>query len=124
MKVATILKPWASVASDLSRLFDDERVRLAMSFQTKYLGMSPFHAPSLFTILAFLEYEHGIFHAEGGLGSITKRMSEIAIELILKIFFFFIYLRKFSQIIFCLIILMNYRSISNALKIFNSYILI
>ena len=81
MKVATILKPWASVASDLSRLFDDERVRLAMSFQTKYLGMSPFHAPSLFTILAFLEYEHGIFHAEGGLGSITKRMSEIAIEL-------------------------------------------
>mgnify|MGYP001159551457 FL=1 len=81
MKVATILKPWASVASDLSRHFDDERVRLAMSFQTKYLGMSPFHAPSLFTILAFLEYEHGIFHAEGGLGSITKRMSEIAIEL-------------------------------------------
>ena len=50
------------VAGDISRLFDDERVRLAMSFQTKYLGMSPFHAPSLFTILAFLEYEHGIFH--------------------------------------------------------------
>jgi phytoene desaturase len=81
MKVATILKPWASVASDLSRLFDDERVRLAMSFQTKYLGMSPFHAPSLFTILAFLEYEYGIFHAKGGLGSITKKMADIAIEM-------------------------------------------
>ena len=81
MKVATILKPWASVASDLERLFDDERVRLAMSFQTKYLGMSPFHAPSLFTILAFLEYEYGIFHAKGGLGSITKKMSEIAMEM-------------------------------------------
>ena len=68
-------------AGDLERLFTDERVRLAMSFQTKYLGMSPFQAPSLFTILAFLEYEHGIFHAKGGLGSITKRMAEIAIEL-------------------------------------------
>ena len=68
MRVATILKPWSSVARDLARLFDDERVRLAMSFQTKYLGMSPFQAPSLFTILAFLEYEHGIFHAKGGLG--------------------------------------------------------
>ena len=78
LKVATILKPWASVASDLSRLFDDERVRLAMSFQTKYLGMSPFHAPSLFTILAFLEYEHGIFHARGGLGSITPKIAKIA----------------------------------------------
>ena len=52
-----------------------------MSFQTKYLGMSPFHAPSLFTILAFLEYEHGIFHAKGGLGSITTRMGEIAKEM-------------------------------------------
>ena len=56
MSAATVLRPWASVASDLERLFEDERVRLAMSFQTKYLGMSPFHAPSLFTILAFLEY--------------------------------------------------------------------
>jgi phytoene desaturase len=33
LKVATILKPWASVATDLSRLFDDERVRLAMSLE-------------------------------------------------------------------------------------------
>jgi len=81
IRVATVLKPWSSVASDLSRHFDDERVRLAMSFQTKYLGMSPFHAPSLFTILAFLEYEHGIFHAKGGLGSITARMGEIAEEM-------------------------------------------
>ena len=61
LRVAQVLKPWASVASDLRKNFDDERIRLAMSFQTKYLGMSPFHAPSLFTILAFLEYEHGIF---------------------------------------------------------------
>jgi len=81
MSAATVLRPWASVASDLERLFEDERVRLAMSFQTKYLGMSPFHAPSLFTILAFLEYEHGIFHAKGGLGSITTRMGEIAKEM-------------------------------------------
>ena len=35
----------------------------------------------MFTILAFLEYEHGIFHAKGGLGSISQRMSEIASEL-------------------------------------------
>ena len=52
-----------------------------MSFQTKYLGMSPFQAPSLFTILAYLEYEHGVFHAEGGLGTITQKMGEIARDL-------------------------------------------
>ena len=85
IRVATVLKPWASVAGDLGKHFTDERIRLAMSFQTKYLGMSPFHAPSLFTILAFLEYEHGIFHAKGGLGSITARMGEIAENMCVKI---------------------------------------
>ena len=62
LRVARVLRPWRSVASDLARMFPDERMQLAMSFQTKYLGMSPFHAPSLFTILAYLEYEHGVFH--------------------------------------------------------------
>ena len=80
-RVARILKPWRSVASDLARIFPDKRMQLAMSFQTKYLGMSPFHAPSLFTILAYLEYEHGIFHAKGGLGSITQNMARIAKDL-------------------------------------------
>ena len=42
--------------------------------------MSPFKAPSLFTILAYLEYEYGVFHAKGGLGTITQRMAEIARE--------------------------------------------
>lgn len=81
MRAATVLRPTRSVASDLMRLFDDDRLMLAMSFQTKYLGMSPFNCPSLFTILAFLEYEYGIFHPTGGLGSVPVRMAEIAEEM-------------------------------------------
>ena len=42
-RVAKILKPWRSVASDLARIFPDKRMQLAMSYQTKYLGDSPFH---------------------------------------------------------------------------------
>ena len=53
LRVAKVLRPWRSVSSDLSKMFDDERMQLAMSFQTKYLGMSPFHAPSLFTCLLY-----------------------------------------------------------------------
>ena len=78
LRISRVLRPWRSVASDLSKSFKDERIQLAMSFQTKYLGMSPFHAPSLFTILAYLEYEYGIFHPEGGMGSITQKMARIA----------------------------------------------
>ena len=37
--------------------------------------------PSLFTMLAFLEYEYGIFHPIGGLGSVSERMASIAKDL-------------------------------------------
>ena len=81
MRVASVLRPQRSVAGDLMKLFDDDRLMLAMSFQTKYLGMSPFNCPSLFTMLAFLEYEYGIFHPIGGLGSVSARMASIAKDL-------------------------------------------
>ena len=81
MRVATVLRPQRSVAKDLMKIFDDDRLMLAMSFQTKYLGMSPFNCPSLFTMLAFLEYEYGIFHPMGGLGSVSERMGQIAKDL-------------------------------------------
>lgn len=69
------LRPSLSVDGDLRRYFSDERVRLAFSFQSKYLGMSPFRCPSLFTILSFLEYEHGVYHPTGGCGAVTTAMA-------------------------------------------------
>lgn len=72
------LRPFQSVDDDLRRYFSDPRVRLAFSFQTKYLGMSPFQCPSLFTILSFLEYEHGVYHPVGGCGAVSEAMAALA----------------------------------------------
>lgn len=72
------LHPGRSVDRDLKRHFADPRVRLAFSFQTKYLGMSPFRCPSLFTILSFLEYEHGVYHPVGGCGAVSEAMAGLA----------------------------------------------
>jgi phytoene desaturase len=78
IKALPLLKPWSTVDRDLSRHFRDPRVRLAFSFQTKYLGMSPFRCPSLFTILSYLEYDHGIFHPIGGCGAVSNAMARVA----------------------------------------------
>jgi phytoene desaturase len=43
--------------------------------------MSPFRCPSLFSILSFLEYEHGVFHPTGGCGAVTRAMARIATEM-------------------------------------------
>ncbi len=81
MRLLPLLAPWRSLDSDLQVHFKDERIRLGFSFQSKYLGMSPFRCPSLFSILSFLEYEHGVFHPTGGCGAVTKAMARIATEM-------------------------------------------
>ncbi len=59
LPAAKWLRPWRSLADELGKYFSDPRLMIAFSFQSKYLGMSPFKCPSLFSILSFLEYEHG-----------------------------------------------------------------
>jgi phytoene desaturase len=81
LKLLPLLRPWRSLDGELGRYFRDPRVRLAFSFQSKYLGMSPFNCPSLFSILSFLEYEHGVWHPLGGCGAVTAAMARIAGEL-------------------------------------------
>jgi phytoene desaturase len=81
LKLLPLLAPWRSLDEDLQTHFKDERIRLGFSFQSKYLGMSPFRCPSLFSILSFLEYEHGVFHPTGGCGAVTRAMARIAQEL-------------------------------------------
>lgn len=81
LKALRWLNPHRSVDADLARYFRDPRVRLAFSFQSKYLGMSPFRCPSLFTILSFLEHEHGVFHPRGGCGAVMEAMAGLAREL-------------------------------------------
>ena len=78
LKTLPILRPHQSVDTYLSRFFRDSRIRLAFSFQSKYLGMSPFRCPSLFSILSFLEYEYGVFHPIGGCAAVTAAMARVA----------------------------------------------
>ncbi len=80
LRLLPLLRPWSSLDGDLGRFFRDPRLRVAFSFQSKYLGMSPFRCPSLFSILSFLEYEYGVWHPTGGCSAVSERMAEIAVE--------------------------------------------
>ncbi|TNC48492.1 phytoene desaturase [Rubellimicrobium rubrum] len=81
LKSLPMLRPWATVDSDLSRWFKNPLVRLAFSFQSKYLGMSPFKCPSLFTILAHIEYAHGVWHPIGGCNAIPRAMARVLADM-------------------------------------------
>lgn len=81
IKLLPLVRPWKSLDAELGSYFRDPRVRLAFSFQSKYLGMSPFQCPSLFSILSFLEYEYGVHHPIGGCSAVLEHMALVAEEL-------------------------------------------
>lgn len=81
LKLLPMLRPHRSLDSELGKFFTDPRIRLAFSFQSKYLGMSPFRCPSLFSILSFIEYEYGIFHPIGGCNAVTEAMARVCREM-------------------------------------------
>lgn len=69
-----------SVHDVLSRYFRAEDLKIAMSFQAKYLGMSPWECPGAFTILSYVEHAFGIYHPVGGVHKISEAMAKAAQE--------------------------------------------
>lgn len=69
-----------SVVDVLDRYFKDDRLKLAFTFQAKYLGMSPWRCPALFSILSYTEYKFGIYHVQGGLCKISDAMAKVFAE--------------------------------------------
>jgi phytoene desaturase len=86
LKALSTMDLGRSVHGVLSRYFKNEDLMIAMSFQAKYLGMSPWDCPGAFTILSYIEHEFGIYHPMGGVHKITEAMATAAAEDGAKIF--------------------------------------
>lgn len=74
-----------SLMDKLGKYFDDEQLQLAFTFQSKYLGMSPWNCPGAFSILSYIEQAYGIYHLKGGLNQLTKAMAKVLEEQGVKI---------------------------------------
>lgn len=64
-----------SVFDVLKGYFGQDQLAIAFSFQSKYLGMSPWECPGFFAMLAYIEYAFGVFHVKGGLSEISTGMA-------------------------------------------------
>lgn len=62
----------------LAHYFEPEELQLAFTFQSKYLGMSPWNCPAFFSILPYIEHRFGVYHVEGGLHQLSKAMARVA----------------------------------------------
>lgn len=66
----------------VSRFFETDNLRQAFSLQTMYLGLSPFRAPAVYSLLPYTELaEDGLWFPEGGMYSLIEAMERLAREL-------------------------------------------
>jgi phytoene desaturase len=66
----------------VSRFFRTDKLRQAFSLQTMYLGLSPFEAPAVYSLLPYTELaEDGLWFPEGGMYSLIEAMQQLATEL-------------------------------------------
>lgn len=64
----------------LGDYFKSKKLRLCFTFQSKYLGMSPWDCPGAFAMIPFVEHHFGIFHVVGGLNKISEVMEKVSKE--------------------------------------------
>jgi phytoene desaturase len=66
----------------VSQFFKDERLRQAFSMQSMYLGISPFEAPAVYTLLPYTELaEDGLYYPQGGIYALPTAMAKVARKL-------------------------------------------
>ncbi len=74
------VKPLVKHYANMSRYFDDPRLKAAFTFQDVYMGLSPFEAPATFSMMSYTELAHGVWYPKGGMYSVVEALVKLAEE--------------------------------------------
>ena len=72
------LKALVNHYDHIGHYFDDPRLKMAFTFQNMYMGISPFEAPAIFSLLQYTEFAHGVWFPMGGMYSVVEALTHIA----------------------------------------------
>ncbi len=78
-------RPWETLYQHFWRFFKDERLVYALSYPSKYLGMHPTAAASVFSLIPFLEFSEGVWHPAGGFRALAQALGKASQDLGAKI---------------------------------------
>ncbi|HZH03100.1 MAG TPA: phytoene desaturase family protein [Myxococcaceae bacterium] len=85
LKKVVEIRAHRKMYAEVSRYFRDERLRACFSFQTMYLGISPYESPAVYGLLPFTELAVGIWFPRGGLYQLPVALERLARELGVRI---------------------------------------
>lgn len=70
----------------VGKYFQDPRLKIAFTFQNMYMGLNPFDAPAIYSLLQYTELADGLWYPKGGMYSIVESLvnkaQEYGVELV------------------------------------------
>ena len=64
----------------MSKYFKNEKLRALFSYQELYVGLSPYNAPGVFSLLAATELTDGVWYPIGGFDKVRQSLQKLADE--------------------------------------------
>ncbi|WP_337102159.1 phytoene desaturase family protein [Paenibacillus sp. YIM B09110] len=65
----------------IGKYIKHERLKQMLSFQTLYIGISPYNGPSLYSIIPMIEMLYGVWFIKGGMHTMARSMERLFVEL-------------------------------------------
>jgi len=72
------LKALMNHYSNISAYFNSPRLKAAFTFQDIYMGLSPFEASAIFSMMPYTELAHGVWYPKGGMYSVAEALTGLA----------------------------------------------
>jgi len=60
--------------------FVDERLKFSFIFQNLYMGLNPYQAPAIYSMMPYSELVDGVWFPKGGMYSVTEALVKIAVK--------------------------------------------
>jgi phytoene desaturase len=70
--------PLANHYRTMARYFAAARLKSAFTFQDLYVGLSPYEAPAILSMMAYTELAHGVWYPRGGMYAVVEALAGLA----------------------------------------------
>ncbi|USS93230.1 phytoene desaturase family protein [Fructilactobacillus ixorae] len=81
LKQVLQLKTFSSAYHDMQKFIPNQHLQYLLSFQTLYIGISPFSGPSIYNIIPMIELLYGVWFIDGGMYQYAKALERRFTEL-------------------------------------------
>jgi 1-hydroxy-2-isopentenylcarotenoid 3,4-desaturase len=75
------LKVFESIDSHVKRFFSSDIARKILEYNIVFLGGTPENTPALYSIMAHIDFNLGVWYPKGGIGTVVKALYDLSLSL-------------------------------------------